>query len=73
MFCHETVLQKLEREHVPPFKKKKRQCLYLITIQLKDGSENQQQPRTFVNEESVTVFCACCFKDMDSFRHARTH
>lgn len=29
--------------------------------------------RMSVNEEFVIVFCAYCFNDTDSFRHARTH
>lgn len=31
------------------------------------------QVRMFVNEKSIIAFCARCFNDMDSFRHAQTN
>ena len=55
----------------PRFKKKKKAKLVFHNNSAKRTSGSLV--RMSVNEEFVIVFCAYCFNDTDSFRHARTH
>lgn len=69
MFCQETVLQKLEREHMPPFLKGR--VFNNHSARRRFGQPAAAPVRMFVDEESVIEFCACCFNAMDSFSRAR--